>query len=184
MTASASPQPPSARSGQLHTALATWIFLVDDAGHHPDDAALTAALAAFRAAGPDASADALGEALVQAVRQGLGDRQDLAGVLAWLQGIFGEARISSDFGEDRDARVQVARRTQFTTNLPWLARVIDRFPGGEVGAHGLLVERIDEQVVCMDPYPWDELDEEYVQPVIEFLVKWELAGGEGVRWVA
>jgi hypothetical protein len=49
--------------------------------------------------------------------------------------------------------------------------------------HWVLVERVTDEVLCMDPYPWDDLDEEYVQPTLDFLVKWELAGGGSFRWV-
>ncbi|MCB9781244.1 MAG: hypothetical protein H6742_21940 [Alphaproteobacteria bacterium] len=169
------------KAGELHTALATWIFLLDDQGNAPDDEGIAAALAAFREAGEGADVDALGKALVEAVASSLpGD--DLATVTGWLGDLFGADKVTTAFGEDRAERTRTARRAQFATNLPWLARVIDRFPGGNVGAHWLLVERVDEQVTCMDPYPWDDLDEEYTQPVVEFMVKWELAGCEGVRW--
>jgi hypothetical protein len=61
--------------------------------------------------------------------------------------------------------------------------VVDRFPNGSVSMHWVLVERVTDEVLCMDPYPWDDLDEEYVQPTLDFLVKWELAGGGSFRWV-
>ena len=47
----------------------------------------------------------------------------------------------------------------------------------------MLVESLEERVRCLDPYPWDDLDEEFEQPLIEFLVKWELAGLAGLRFV-
>lgn len=171
------------KSGQLHTAVATWIFLLADAGHAPDDAGLATALDAFRDADDASDADALGKALVDAVRTGLGDSADLGDLVAYLGRLYGAGRLTTDLGQDRESRAQAARRAQFATNLPWLARIIDRFPDGSVGSHWLLVERVDEQVTCMDPYPWDELDEEYTQPLLDFMVKWELAGCEGVRWV-
>ncbi len=174
--------PAETRSGQLHTAVATWIFMIDDAGHRPDDPALCAALDAFRAAAPGSDVDALGQALVAVVHEGLPDDANAERIASWLQGLFGNDAVTTDVGDTREARIQSARRAQFSTNLPWLARIIDRFPGGGVGAHWVLVERVDEQVTCMDPYPWDDLDEEYTQPLTDFLVKWELAGGEGVRW--
>lgn len=172
----------TAKSGQLHTAVATWIFLLSDAGHAPDDQGLAAALDAFRDADDSTRVDTLGQALVDAVRLGLGEDADAGDVAGYLGRLYGEGRVTTALGATRDERVQAARRAQFATNLPWLARVIDRFPDGSVGSHWLLVQRVDEQVRCMDPYPWDDLDEEYAQPLIEFLVKWELAGCQGVRW--
>ncbi len=172
-----------AKTGQLHTALATWIFLVDDAGHHPDDADIRAALDALRDSGPDTNANALGQALVAVIAGKVDQDATAADIAAWLGSLFGDDHIGGVTGEDRDDTVRNIRRAQFATHLPWLARIIDRFPGGDVGAHWLLVERVDDQVTCMDPYPWDDLDEQYTQPVLDFMVKWELAGGESVRWV-
>ena len=45
-----------------------------------------------------------------------------------------------------------------------------------------MVERVTDVVLCMDPYPWDDLDEEYAAPLIDFCVKWELGGGVGLRF--
>jgi hypothetical protein len=45
-----------------------------------------------------------------------------------------------------------------------------------------MVERMTDVVMCMDPYPWDDLDEEYAAPLVDFCVKWELAGGAGLRF--
>ena len=169
------------KAGQVHTALATWLYLLADAGHPPRDGALAAAIQALRSA-TAGRADPLGQALVDAVRAALGTEPVLAAVTAWLTALYGAEHVTTDLGADREARVHAARRHQFSSNLPWLARVYDRFPDGTVGPHWLLVERVDERVVCLDPYPWDELDEEYAQPLIEFLVKWELAGCEGLRF--
>ena len=44
-----------------------------------------------------------------------------------------------------------------------------------------MVEQLTDRVVCMDPYPWDDLDEEYDSPVVEFAVKWEFAGCGSIR---
>ena len=173
-----------AKSGQLDVALATWIFLLHNAGHVPDDDDLNQAISALRQAPEDADVDSLGQALVAAVRVSLGDGTRLSDVWSWLGRLYGDEHVSSDFGTDRLTRIRAARRHHFRSGLPWLARIIDRFPGGEVGAHWLLVQNIDDEVTCMDPYPWDDLDEQYRQPLVEFVVKWELAGGEGIRFVA
>ena len=47
-----------------------------------------------------------------------------------------------------------------------------------------MVERVTDTVTCMDPYPWDDLDEEYTLPLVEFMVRWELAGGESILFQA
>ena len=105
-------------------------------------------------------------------------------VTSWLREQYGDESISTDFGDDRSSRIQAIRSYQFRSSLPWLAQIIDRFPDGSVGSHWVMVERVTTQVTCMDPYPWDDLDEEYQSPVVDFMVKWELAGNHCIRWGA
>ena len=173
---------PRSKAGALAFTLATYVYLLADAGISASDDAVRAACDALRAGGQGESAadiDALGAALVDAVEAGIGDA-DLPGALAcW----YGADHIATDLGDGRDERLQHARKYQFNHSLPWLAEIVDRFPDGAVRPHWVLVERVTDAVSCMDPYPWDDLDEEVQIPVIEFLVKWELAGVRSARWV-
>ena len=177
------------RAGRLPETLATWIYLLHESGRLAEDADIRAACAALHAAGvelDDHAADVgvAGEALLSAVIHALEATgpDPAASALPLLRRLYGADRIATDFAPTREARVQAARAHQFQTNLPWLARIIDRFPDGSVGPHWVLVERVTDRVSCMDPYPWDDLDEEYETPLVDFLVKWELAGCDGVRW--
>jgi hypothetical protein len=164
-----------AKAGDLGVALATWLFILDDSGHRPADEGVRAACDALREGSPS-EVDALGQALVAAVEGSLGaDRSDAA-VKAWAEAQLGETAVGSIGGSSRDERLRHMRAYQFRTSLPFIARIIDRFPGGEVGSHWVMIERVTDTVTCMDPYPWDDLDEEYDQPVTDFMVKWELAG--------
>ena len=163
-----------AKTGQLGTTLATWLFMLDDAGHRPDDADLQAACDAIRSA--TEGADDAGKALVAVVESKLGDTDDFDAVTAWVKGLYGDDAIATSLGDDRDSRARAARAYQFKTSLPWVAQIIDRFPDGSVGPHWVMAQRVTDIVTCMDPYPWDDLDEQYEAPVIEFMVKWELAG--------
>ncbi len=169
-----------AKAGHLPTALATYLFLLHQAGHTACDDAVSAAVADLAGA---EEADAAGQALVALLADLLGDDEssDLARVQTLMRGWFGEDRVSSDLGKDRWERSRNARRYHFRYNLPWLAQIVDRFPSG-LGTHWVLVESVTDDVTCMDPYPWDDLDEEYVLPLVEFMVKWELAGGASVRF--
>lgn len=171
------------KTGHLGTTLATWAWLLDGAGHPAADPSVRAACDRIRAAGEGDDVDALGRDLVGAVAAALPPGADTAEVAALARRWYGDDRVAIDFGADRDARVQAARAYQFRSSLPWLARIIDRFPDGSVGAHWVMVERVTDVVTCMDPYPWDDRDEEAHVPLVEFLVKWELAGAEGVRFV-
>ena len=33
----------------------------------------------------------------------------------------------------------------------------------------------------MDPYPWDDVDEEFAVDIPEFLLRWELAGSHAIH---
>ena len=171
-------------TGSLPVAFATWVYALADAGHTPADAAIASAVAHLADAGPDADADAIGKALVDATAARLAGATTLDAVATVARDLFGAAAIATDFGADRAARLRTARAYPFQTSLPWLACLIARFPDGTVGPTWLLVERVTDAALCMDPYPWDDLDEEHTIELTEFLVKWELAGGQGLRWVA
>ena len=173
----------TAKAGDLGAALATWIYMVDDGGHRPADTGLVAACDALRSGTAD-NADALGQALVDAVAKSLGTDHSAAAVRAWLNAQLGDTRVGSIEGESRDDRTRQMRAYQFRTSMPFVALIIDRFPDGSVGPHWVMVERVTDQVTCMDPYPWDDLDEEYSQPLVEFMVKWELAGCEALTFLA
>ena len=170
------------KTGDLAVTLATWIYLLYEGGHMPADEALRIACLAILQAGPDDDHDALGQALAAVVSKALRADGSVENVAAWLELLYGEGAISSFEGETREDRLRAARAYQFQSSLPWLAQIIDRFPDGTVGPHWVMVERITDTVTCADPYPWDDLDEEYEQDVVEFLVKWELAGLDSVRW--
>lgn len=172
-----------AKAGHLGVALATWLFILDDGGTPAADEGIRAACAALRA-GEAEEVDQLGQALVAAVESSLGPDTSEAAVRSWLAAQLGAERIGSIEGDSRDERLRNMRAYQFRTSLPFIVRIIDRFPGGEVGAHWLMIERVTDTVTCMDPYPWDDLDEEYDQPMTDFMVKWELAGCVSLTFLA
>ncbi len=168
--------------GELCTTLATWVHMLDDAGHTPDHPELAAACVALREAieRPGGDADAMGKLLVAEVRTAL-EGDDLANVQDFARRIYGEAVLTS-LGDDRAQRVLNARSYGFRTNMPWLAYIVDRFPGGELAMHWVMVEHVTDAVRCMDPFPWDDHEEEYTEPLIDFCVKWELAGAGCLVW--
>ncbi len=173
------------KSGNLGVTLSTWIFILFSGGAQPDQAEISAACQAILDAGEGAAFDQLGQALVDAVMAALGSEEpDFATVVAFAKSLYGEEGIAMDLGEpaERDERARGIRRYQFGRNLPWIARIIDRFPDGRVGPHWVMVEELTESVKVMDPYPWDDVDEQYDIPLNDFMVKWELAGGESVRY--
>jgi len=171
-----------AKSGNLPITLATWLFILDSSGIRVSDADIRTACDALSGAGEDDDTAALGEALVSAISAALGGADEPAAVTAWLSSQLGADHIGTEFGADRASRVRGARAYMFKNSLPWMACIIDRFPDGTVGSHWVMIEQLTDVVTCMDPYPWDDLDEEYTTPVVEFMVKWELAGSQSIHF--
>ncbi|MCB9758882.1 MAG: hypothetical protein H6739_03505 [Alphaproteobacteria bacterium] len=172
------------KSGNLPITLATWMFILFDRGHMPADGDLAGAMRTIAegAKAEDADMESLGRGLVELVEQKLGADSTFAHVRRYLTEQYGDEAIATSLGKTRDERARGARRYQFSHNLPWIAQIIDRFPNGQVGPHWVMIEQVTDTVTCMDPYPWDDLDEEYQMPVNDFMVKWELAGTHSVRF--
>jgi hypothetical protein len=172
------------KSGNLPITLATWMYLLAERGHVPLDPELRAALDALSVGVQRETADleGLGRSLVGAVALKVGEDTSFDAVHRLALGLYGEERVDSSLGAgSRDLRARNARRYQFSHNLPWIACIIDRFPDGQVGAHWVMVEQVTDVVKIMDPYPWDDVDEETNMPVVDFMVKWELAGANSLR---
>ena len=174
---------PYPKAGNLPVTLATYVWRLDDSGRPSLDAGIAAACKALRSGG-EGNSEELANALLARVVEQLGDPDPkFERVHEVAARLYGALHIATDFGGSRDERLREARRYEFLTGLPWLARIYNRFPDGSVGPHWVMVERMTETVHVMDPYPWDDLDEQYETPVVEFLVKWELAGARGLRWI-
>ena len=45
----------------------------------------------------------------------------------------------------------------------------------------IMVEKVTDTVLCMDPYPWDDVDEEFTVDLPEFLLRWNLAGSVAIH---
>lgn len=173
----------SPKTGNLGITVGTWLFVLHTYGHAFSDDDITAACAAIANAAPDA-ADAAGMALVDVVNARLNGASTADAVRAWLATLLGDAHVGTIAGGDRATRTQRMRTYQYRSNLPFITEIVDRFPDGSIGTHWVMVERVTDTVTCMDPYPWDDLDEEYTLPLVEFMVRWELAGGESILFQA
>ncbi|MEL6343927.1 MAG: hypothetical protein AAFV53_12410 [Myxococcota bacterium] len=171
-----------AKSGDLPVTLATFLFILSSAGHPANHEGLKQAIEALNHATPDDDIETLGKQLVSVVREGLGEDADLEQVQRFMGDLYSDQNIATKMGNNREERLRSIRSYMFQNSLPWIARIIDRFPDGTVGPHWVMIEQVTDRVICMDPYPWDDLDEEYASPVVEFMVKWELAGCESIRF--
>jgi hypothetical protein len=121
----------------------------------------------------------LGNKLVEKIQSELEEDADADAVHGWLQEKYGD-RIGTTFGASRQVRIHNMRRYLFQSSFPWLAQIIDRREE-EVGPQWVMVEQVTDTVTCMDPYPWDDIDEEFQLPIVDFLVRWELAGMRSFR---
>ncbi|MFT7518959.1 MAG: hypothetical protein ACI9MC_001093 [Kiritimatiellia bacterium] len=159
--------------GNLRVAVSTWVFLLFVAGVQPQDDALAASCAAVAEATDAELGDVAGLALIERIGKMLAD--DI-GVDALAMSLYGD-RVSTGFSDgDRDARTHRVRAYQFSRGLPWLARIWERRSDGRVAPSWLLVERLTDQVLVMDPNPWNDIDEGRALPVQDFHVLWELDG--------
>ena len=100
----------------------------------------------------------------------------------WMNSNYVDTELVFTFsGETRDEKISNIRKHLFITSRPWLAKIAAR-TGSEIGYQWILVEDFSDSVTCMDPYPWDDIDEEYTMSIEEFMVRWELAGEEAVAF--
>ncbi len=175
MSEPSSSQATAPKTGNLGITVGTWLFILHTYGHTISDSRIADACKAIEAAAP-VDADKAGMALVDLVNAELGASPAADTIRAWLDGLLGEGKVGGIDGEDRAGRTQQIRAYQFKSNLPFITQIVDRFPDGTIGTHWVMVERVTDTVTCMDPYPWDDIDEEYTLPLVEFMVRWELAG--------
>ncbi|MDP6931882.1 MAG: hypothetical protein QGG40_03160 [Myxococcota bacterium] len=180
----------------LATTLASWVYLLFLRQVHPEHGGLLAACETLSSVGADGDAEAAGQTLVAAVREALLleplpetgnglDRLEASwstverAVTRW----FGRERIAHDLGKatDRADRIRSIRQYEFASGTPWLALLLDLGPDGNPGPRWLLVEQVSDALHAMDPTPWDDLDDRVEMPLVEFAVKWELAGNRSLR---
>lgn len=100
----------------------------------------------------------------------------------WMNRSYKDTDLLFSFkGETREEKISSIRKHIFVTSRPWLAKIASR-SGAEIGHQWILVEDFSDSVTCMDPYPWDDIDEEYSMSIEEFMVRWELAGEEAIAF--
>jgi hypothetical protein len=122
----------------------------------------------------------IGQKLVSAIEETLSSDADLEQVLNWLQ----QKGISAQRGWNEESREKVIfaiRKHNFQHSMPWLAQIAQR-QDNQIVMHWVLVEQFTDMVRCMDPNPWDDIEEEYEMPLVDFMIKWELAGRKAIHF--
>lgn len=157
--------------------VAAWIFRLHEQGVTSLNEAIHKACVAIHQANDGPNRDAAGLALVDKVQAVVGDVEpEPSQLLAIARDLFGD-RVVHDMGQGtREERARRIRKRQFKQPLPWLARIWERHSDGRVAPNWLIIERVTDQVMAMDPNPWDDVAEQRMVPVADFQVLWELDG--------
>ena len=127
----------------------------------------------------DVDINEIGMELVNAIEESISAQADINDLYKWLSERYDN--IENSWNSDtREELICNIRQQGFKSSLPWLAQIAER-NDNQLVTHWVLVEKVTDKVICMDPYPWDDIDEEYELPLVDFMVKWELAGSNSVH---
>ena len=123
--------------------------------------------------------NSLGMELVEAIQQTLPANSNIDDLYSWLQERYDNIE-NSWHADARESTIANIRKHSFKSSLPWLAQIAERNDNNLI-THWVMVEKFTDTVICMDPYPWDDIDEEYELPLTDFMVRWELAGANSIH---
>ena len=85
-------------------------------------------------------------------------------------------QIKSNFdAESRSGKIHAIRHYEFQQSMPWIARIANR-TDDHIEEQWVMVEKVTETVHCMDPNPWDDIEEETTYSLNDFMIRWELCG--------
>ena len=99
-------------------------------------------------------------------------------VMAWLgERVPTITTLSVDEGHTTLQRI---RQYEFKRGLLWIGRLAERTDDG-LEEMWIMVEKVTDTVLCTDPYPWDDVDEEFTVDLPEFLLRWKLAGSVAIH---
>ena len=121
----------------------------------------------------------LGKELVDEVANSIPSTASVEDVVAWLVERIPSITNGWDVGEEHTT-LQRIRQYEFKRGLPWIGRLAERTDTG-LEEMWIMVEKVTDTVLCMDPYPWDDVDEEFTVDLPEFLLRWNLAGGVAIH---
>ena len=121
----------------------------------------------------------LGKELVKVVEKSIPSDSSVDNVLTWLTERV-PAITNGWEADEAQTTLQKIRQYEFKRGLPWIARLAERTPNG-LEETWIMVEKVTDTVLCMDPYPWDDVDEEFAVELPEFLIRWELAGAVAIH---
>ncbi len=121
----------------------------------------------------------LGKSLVDLVGESISADASVYDVVNWLTERIPSIINGWNVGEGHTT-LQRIRQYEFKRGLPWIGRLAERTENG-LEEMWIMVEKVTDTVLCMDPYPWDDVDEEFTVDLPEFLLRWNLAGGVAIH---
>ena len=121
----------------------------------------------------------LGKSLVDLVEESISADASVDDVVTWLTERIPSITNGWDVDE-RQTTLQRIRQYEFKRGLPWIGRLAER-TDDSLEEMWIMVEKVTDTVLCMDPYPWDDVDEEFSVDLPEFLLRWNLAGGVAIH---
>ena len=101
------------------------------------------------------------------------EQNTAAEVQTLLSQLYGDYQVHV-FGDDAQQNLKTIRSYQYHYKLPWIARIANRQESGKIVEEWVMVEDVQDLVLCMDPYPWDDIEEDFKLPTQEFLIRWKL----------
>ena len=121
----------------------------------------------------------LGKDLVEIVEQSIPADANVEDVVNWLTKRI-PAVANGWAASEEHSTLQKIRQYEFKRGLPWIGRLAERTDNG-LEEIWIMVEKVTDTVLCMDPYPWDDVDEEFALDLPEFLLRWQLAGSVAIH---
>ena len=121
----------------------------------------------------------LGKELVDRVAESIPSTASVDDVMAWLTERIPTITNGWNVNEGHTT-LQRIRQYEFKRGLPWIGRLAERTENG-LEEMWIMVEKVTDTVLCMDPYPWDDVDEEFTVDLPEFLLRWNLAGSVAIH---
>lgn len=116
----------------------------------------------------------LAKELIGAIESTLSNDASFEETLSWLQNRI--PQIKSNFAaETRSGKIHAIRHYEFQQSMPWIARIANRTEE-HLAEQWIMVEKVTETVHCMDPNPWDDIEEESSYSLNDFMIRWELCG--------
>ena len=114
----------------------------------------------------------LAKEFMDAIEASLAPDASFKEVATWLENRVPE--IKQGFpGKARGQKLHAIRQYEFQQSLPWLAQIAERTEDGLI-SQWVMVEKITDIVHCMDPNPWDDIEEDFEFSINDFMVRWEL----------